>query len=155
MPRDVSPARAARREPARAPRRRGMGAAVAVAFVAVAIAVAALASTGGSGNGPSRVVRAQVQTRGASATLRIDAGRGELVVDGMPQVPPRGTYEVWVQRSGEPQPTDALFSVSGAGAATVAVPGSLAGVRRVLVTAEPLGGTRTPTSPPVIVARLD
>jgi anti-sigma-K factor RskA len=147
--------RPVRREAARAPRRWAMGGVVALAAVAVVLAVVALASTGGSGSAPARVVRAQVQTRGASATLRIDGGRGELVVNGMPQVPPRGTYEVWVQRGAAPQPTDALFSVSGAGAATVAVPGSMAGVRRVLVTAEPLGGTTTPTSPPVIVARLD
>ncbi len=155
--RDVAEQRARRwtprRSAARPPRRWAIGAVGALAVVAVALAVVALASTGG--NGSSRVVSAQVQQRGASATLRIAAGRGELVVAGMPQVPPRGTYEVWVQRGGAPQPTDALFSVSGAGGATVAVPGSMAGVRRVLVTAEPLGGTRTPTSPPVIVARVD
>ncbi len=59
-----------------------------------------------------------------------------------------------MQRGGSPQPTDALFSVSSSGGATVAVPGGVTGARAVLVTAEPLGGSRAPTSPPVIVARL-
>jgi hypothetical protein len=63
-------------------------------------------------------------------------------------------YEVWVKRVGAPQPTDALFTVTSRGAATVGVPGSVAGVKEVLVTSEPLGGSRVPTSTPAIIARL-
>ena len=100
------------------------------------------------------MVRAQVLAHGATASLRVSGGRAELLVDGMPQVPARHTYQVWVQRRGAPQPTDALFSVSRSGGATVAVPGSIAGVKAVLVTAEPLGGSRTPTLPVLIDARL-
>jgi Anti-sigma-K factor rskA, C-terminal/Putative zinc-finger len=144
--------RQARRSAEGSPRRWTVGAVAALAAVAIALAVIALASSGGGAG--SRVVHAQVLARGASAWLRISGGRGELLVNGMPQVPPRRTYQVWVQRAGAPQPTDALFSVSGSGGATVAVPGSISGVRAVLVTAEPLGGSRTPTSPAVIVARL-
>jgi hypothetical protein len=72
----------------------------------------------------------------------------------MPQTAPDKVYEVWVKRSGAPQPTDALFTVTGSGSATVGVPGSLGGVKEVMVTAEPLGGSKAPTSAPVIVARL-
>jgi len=36
----------------------------------------------------------------------------------------------------------------------VGVPGSLNGVKVVMVTTEPLGGSKVPTSSPVIVARL-
>lgn len=145
-------ARAGWRSKRDSPRRWAIGAVGALAAAAVVIAVIALAGSGGSA--APRVVRAQVQAPGASASLRISGSRGELLVNGMPQVPPRRTYQVWVQRSGAPQPTDALFSVSGSGRATVAIPGGVAGVRAVLVTAEPLGGSRTPTSAPVIVARL-
>ncbi|HUH80374.1 MAG TPA: anti-sigma factor [Solirubrobacteraceae bacterium] len=144
--------RAPRRSGWRSPRRWALGGVGALAAVAAALALVSLATSGG-GAGP-RVVRAQVLARGASASLRINGGRAELVLDGMPQVPPRRTYQVWVQRRGAPQPTDALFSVSSSGGATVAVPGNIAGVSAVLVTAEPLGGSRTPTSSPVIVARL-
>ena len=72
----------------------------------------------------------------------------------MPKPVPGKVYEVWLKRSGKPQPTDALFTVSSAGTATVGVPGSLNGVKAVMVTAEPDGGSRVPTSAPVIVATL-
>jgi hypothetical protein len=62
-------------------------------------------------------------------------------------------YEVWLLHSGSasPQPTDALFTVTKAGSATVEVPGGGAGrVREVLVTSEPLGGSTTPSGPVVL-----
>ncbi len=148
----VRRSRRARRAENGAPRRRTVGAVGALAAAAIVLAVLALAGSGGGGG--SRLVRAQVLAPGASASLRVSGGRAELLVNGMPQVPARRTYQVWVQRGGAPQPTDALFSVSGSGGATVAVPGSISGVRAVLVTAEPLGGSRTPTLPALIVARL-
>ncbi len=148
----VRRSRRARRSSNGSPGRWALGAVGAAAAAAIVLAVIALAGSGGGGG--SRLVRAQVLAPGASASLRVTGGRAELLVDGMPQVPARRTYQVWVQRGGAPQPTDALFSVSGSGGATVAVPGSIAGVRAVLVTAEPLGGSRTPTPPALIVARL-
>ncbi len=57
-------------------------------------------------------------------------------------------------RVGRPLPTDALFTVSAAGAASVGVPGGVSGVREVMVTSEPLGGSRVPTLPALIVARV-
>jgi hypothetical protein len=63
-------------------------------------------------------------------------------------------YEVWIKRSGAPQPTDALFTVTAQGDATVGVPGSLDGVKVIMVTSEPLGGSRVPTTSPVIIAHL-
>ncbi len=138
------------------PRRWTVGAVGALAAAAIVLAVVALAGSGSSssGGGGSQTIRAQVLAHGASASLRVSGGRAELLVNGMPQVPARHTYQVWVQRGAAPQPTDALFSVSSSGGATVAVPGGVAGVRAVLVTAEPLGGSRTPTLPALIVARL-
>ena len=77
-----------------------------------------------------------------------------FVIAGMPQTSAQRVYEVWVKRSGAPQPTDALFTVTANGDATVGVPGSVAGVKVVMVTSEPLGGSKVPTSPPVIIAHL-
>jgi anti-sigma-K factor RskA len=92
---------------------------------------------------------------GARAVLRQTGSHAELVVSGVSQ-PPRGKiYELWLARSGAaPQPTSALFGVTRAGDASVNVPGSLAGVHQVMVTAEPLGGSSHPTSSPIIVATL-
>ena len=53
-----------------------------------------------------------------------------------------------------PAPTSALFDVPADGYTDVDVPGSVRGVRQVLVTAEPAGGSRAPTQAPVIAATL-
>jgi anti-sigma-K factor RskA len=148
-------ATAAQRAGARSsPRRRRLGpalAALAVAAAAIALAVIALAPGDGGG---ARVIRAQVLAPPASALVRLSGGRAELAIAGMPQTAPGRVYEVWVKGAGQPRPTDALFTVSRAGDASVGVPGSLSGVRQILVTSEPLGGSSVPTGPPVIIARV-
>jgi anti-sigma-K factor RskA len=143
--------RFARRSQLAWPRWRPLLAAGALATV-VAVVVIAIAS-GGGGAG-TRVIRAEATPRGADASLHVSDGRAQLDVSGMPQTPPQRVYEVWVKRSGAPQPTDALFTVTAHGDATVGVPGSVRGVKVIMVTAEPLGGSKVPTSSPVIVARL-
>jgi anti-sigma-K factor RskA len=138
------------RRPARAPAWRGALAFAALLLI-LAVVVVAL-DTGGSGG--TRVISAQVLAPHASAQVSLTGDRAELTLAGMPQSAPGRVYEVWVKRSGAPQPTDALFTVTAAGDATVGVPGSIAGVSEVLVSSEPLGGSRVPTRAPVIVARL-
>jgi hypothetical protein len=128
------------------------GALVAVAAAVLAIVV--LSSGGGAGG--ARVIRAEVTLPRASASLRVSAGHGQLNIAGMPQ-PARGrVYELWLKRSvsGKAIPTDALFTVAADGAASVGVPGGVSGVSEVMVTSEPLGGSRVPTLPVLIVARV-
>ncbi len=90
----------------------------------------------------------------ASATLRVTGESGTLNVSDFPPPPSGRVYEVWLVGAGgsAPHPTDALFSVNSSGSGTVAVPGSLHGVREILVTAEPLGGSLVPTRSPIISA---
>jgi anti-sigma-K factor RskA len=120
--------------------------------------IGAVAIDTGSRAPATEVTSAQLASapRGARAVLRQVGGHAELVVSGVSQ-PPRGKiYEIWLARAGaSPQATDALFGVTGrGGSASVNVPGNLAGVRQVMVTAEPLGGSPHPTSAPIIVATL-
>jgi anti-sigma-K factor RskA len=124
----------------------------ALAAAAIVLAVVAL-SSGGSSSTATRVFHAQAPV-GADVSLRVSDGRGQLEISGMPQTPPQRIYEVWIKRAGAPDPTDALFTVTSKGDATVGVPGSLKGATVVMVTSEPLGGTKVPTSTPVIVANL-
>ncbi len=128
----------------------------ALAGLSAALALAlALVALGNSGGGSStRVIRAEVRARGASAALHLSGGHAVLDVSGMPPSAPRRVYEVWVKRTGAPEPTDALFTVTHSGEASVGVPGSIAGVKTVMVTSEPLGGSRVPTTPAVIVANI-
>lgn len=92
-------------------------------------------------------------TRSLKASLRTLDSHAELSVSGMPEPPVGEVYEVWLLRSGSasPRPTDALFTVTKAGSATVEVPGGNTGnVREVLVTSEPLGGSTIPSGPVVL-----
>jgi hypothetical protein len=149
------PSGALRRPAGRRRSRRGtvMAASLAIAAsAAIAAAIVAIALSGGSS------VREQVSTgriaariQGAHASLHQTGDRAELVLSGMPEPPPGRIYEVWLSRgTGSPEPTDALFSVTSRGSGAVAVPNVLHGVKEVLVTSEPLGGSSHPTSPPLI-----
>jgi anti-sigma-K factor RskA len=123
----------------------------------VGVLVGAVALDTGSRAPTPRVSQAQLASlpAGAKAVLRRVGGHAELVVSGVSQ-PPRGKiYELWLAREGKaPQATNALFGVTHSGSASVNVPGNLAGVRQVMVTAEPLGGSPHPTSTAIIVATL-
>ena len=128
--------------------------AFALAGAGAVIALLAVLALGGGGAGGGRIVRAQVLAAGARASVRLHARHAELRIAGLPQTAPNRVYEVWVQRSGAPQPTNALFTVTRSGSATVGVPGNIAGAKVNMVTSEPVGGSRVPTRAPVIVAKL-
>ena len=121
---------------------------------AIAACVAAAAIVINPGSSPhERVISAQIATsiKGAHASLYQIDNRSNLVVSGMPQPALGKIYEVWLNRGGaSPQPTDALFSVTNRGSGSVDVPDNLHGVKEVMVTSEPLGGSTRPTSPPLI-----
>lgn len=150
--------RAAGPQADRPPRRRRtwrLAAASTAAALACGIGIGILV-TGTQGQ-PHATVRAYVAPTaptGRAVVIRSD-DHGELIVSRMPPPPAGKIYEVWLARPQHaPQPTDALFSVNRAGSATVEVPGSLAGVHRIMVTAEPFGGSSHPTSTPIIIATL-
>ena len=125
----------------------------AIAMAATAVLVVALTV----GQGVEVHVtpgRFAASVQGGRVFLRQIDNRAELVVSGMPPAPPGKIYEVWESRGAAPLPTNALFGVTRSGGASVDVPGSLRGVREVLVTPEPLGGSSHPTSTPVLSVAL-
>ena len=96
----------------------------------------------------ARVVVARVnpEVPGARASLELDGDRARLVGERLPAPPAGHVYQVWLDRGGpSPEPTSALFSTLRDGSASVDVPGSLEGVRAVMVTDEPPGGSAKPT----------
>jgi anti-sigma-K factor RskA len=124
--------------------------ACAVASVAIAGAVARGPISGARDDGGNAV-----GLHGARASLRRVGADAELQVSGMPQPPPGEVYEVWLESgAARPRATDALFGVTSSGSAAVDVPGSLRGVREVMVSAEPLGGSASPTSAAVLRVKL-
>jgi len=143
--------------PRRSPRRRRLRAALALPRPAVGVALALvvlIAIAGsvqlGSGGGPARVIQASV----GDAQLHVAGDHGELTVDHLPPAPPYRVYELWLQRGSDMPAPSTLFAVTTRGTAVVGVPGDLTGITRVLVTVEPSGGSRLPTTRPVIVARV-
>jgi hypothetical protein len=130
---------------------------VGLASIALALGVGGGALlSGGDGGITPRTVVAKVSAAGATAHVRVSSDGAKLRVAGMPAPAEGRVYQVWLDHGNgkTPQPTDALFSVSRDGHATVDVPGDLDGVKAVLVTDEPIGGSRIPTRSPVIAATL-
>lgn len=133
--------------------RRSMVALAGAALLAAGVAIGGL--TISSGTRGTRVVSADIVPAGVSAALHQSAGHTWLTVAKMPEPSTGHVYEVWVKRapSASPQPTDSLFAPTSSGTATVAVP-NRPGASEVMVTQEPAGGSRSPSSPMIIVARM-
>ncbi len=149
---ESAPARRSRRRstprPALALRRLALPRPVVVAALAAAVALGVVVAAR-SGGSPARVIEASF----GRAQLHVAGGQGELIVDRLPPAPPDRVYELWLQRgNGTPAPST-LFAVTSRGTAVLGVPGGLTGVSRVLVTLEPAGGSRIPTTRAVIVVR--
>jgi anti-sigma-K factor RskA len=141
------PARARRKE-----RRSWFGGFAWRPALAVGLAALALGFIGAQAlqSGPETIT-AQVSGSG-SAQLVVDDGHGRLEAKNLPAPPSGRVYQVWLDKGGEaPEPTNALFSTRE-GAASVDVPGSLDGVKRVMVTDEPPNGSDTPSGKLVITA---
>jgi anti-sigma-K factor RskA len=150
--RTATPRSRARRRPTTRLRR------PAPALCALLVVAAAIAGTVSLGSAPgprTRVIQARVFGGAGSAQVRRSSGHAELVVHHLSPPPSGEIYEVWLNRPGRrPQPTTALFNVTGAGDAEVDVPGDLRHVEQIMVTPEPAGGTQVPTHPAVITAQL-
>jgi hypothetical protein len=151
------------RPPERAPARRfGLPAlrlwpatVLAAALLGIGIGGGALLVRDGEPGPPPKSIACASAPVGATCHMRLAGHSAKLVVNGL-ATPPKGRiYQVWLDRDNgtAPEPTEALFSVRN-GRASVDVPGDLTGVRQVLVTDEPLGGSEVPTRPPVIAARI-
>ena len=123
------------------------------------VVVAAIVAVSAFPLGRSPATRSQTAVASGETThaaVHRIGSHAELIVSGMPEPPIGEVYEVWLDRaSGPPQPTDALFTVTRTGDGNVDVPGPLRGVRGVTVTSEPLGGSSSPTSAPVLQLPLD
>jgi anti-sigma-K factor RskA len=128
--------------PERAPRRRrfpSLGlwrlAPVAAALLIVGVLI------GGQLGGGAK----DVQFNRAGAMLKIDGDQATLVADDLPAPPEGRVYEVWVQKGGKVEPTDALFVPRSDGSAEAAVPGDASQFEKVMVSDEPPGGSDAPT----------
>jgi anti-sigma-K factor RskA len=122
-------------------RRRRLWRPVVVApLAAAALAAGVLVAVLGGGT-----TTVPAQTVAGTAQLEIHDGSARLVAAHLPAPPSGRVYQVWLQRGDRVEATDALFSVTRDGRASVDVPGSLDGVDKVMVTDEPPRGSERPT----------
>jgi anti-sigma factor RsiW len=124
---------------------------LACALLAAGIAFGALAFNGSG----ARTIPFESTLQQASAELEVSGDGATLTAMGLPPVEPGKTYMVWLQHSnGAIEPTSAFFTPGRNGSATASVPGKMSDVEAVLVNTEPVGGSRAPTSKPVLTATL-
>lgn len=152
------------RPPVRSPRRRwrlpalprfaALAGAAAVLIVGVAIGLGASRLSSDDPQTVVATVDAAVAPK-AGAELEVADDEATLVAHGLPQAPSGRVYQVWLKRAGQaPEATSALFLPRGDGTATATVTGPMNDVEQVLVTDEPLGGSKVPTREPFVVAEL-
>jgi anti-sigma-K factor RskA len=120
----------------------------AVALIAAGVGGYALSENGSETGGRTTTVSAQ-GPGSLRATLERSGDSGVLKLTGLRQATPTHVYEAWVQRDTQIRPTS-LFDARHNGTANVSLEDKLGGAKAVMVTLEPRGGSRQPTSPPVI-----
>jgi anti-sigma-K factor RskA len=126
--------------------------ATAVAALAIGAVVGATALDGSNGGSDTRTLSAEVG-RG-HAWVEVSDGRAHHVVDGLAAPRRNQVYELWIQ-SGDAAPRPASDDLNQAvfvvGSGRVEIPARLQPGDRVMVTAERPGGSRIPTSRPVVI----
>jgi anti-sigma-K factor RskA len=143
----------ARERPARAGFLRGFllrpatGLAV-VALIGAGIAGYALNEGGSDAGGGTTTISSQ-GPGSLRAKLERSGDSGTLRMTGLEQATPTHVYEAWVRQGTKIKPSS-LFDARQNGTASVALQNQLDGADAVMVTLEPRGGSRQPTSAPVI-----
>ena len=152
-------AAAGERTPVTAPRReRRWAGALSLRWVATAATllvlggvVGATALSGGGGPG-TRTLAAEVGS--GHAWVEVSGQQAHLVVAGLRSPARERVYEMWIQHGDEtPRPAsanlaDAVFVVRNG---RVEIPARLGPGDRIMVTEEKAGGSRTPTTIPVVI----
>ena len=108
------------------------------ALVLVVAAVAAYATTVVAGHSPDVV-----------AEVVRDGGSGTLHLTNLHQLPSDKVLQAWVERDGQVVSAKTLFVPNQDGTASATID-DMEGVRTVMVTAEPRGGSVQPTSAPIV-----
>ncbi|MGN6253517.1 MAG: anti-sigma factor [Solirubrobacterales bacterium] len=124
---------------------RGRSLRLATGFAVILLAVAGVAGyeIGKGGSGGETVVP------GVTASM-VREGRGAtLLLGNVGQLPEGKVLEAWVRRDGEVEPVPALFAPDRSGRASTRI-AEMTGVDVVMVTEEPQGGSKEPTSPPIV-----
>ncbi len=125
-------------------------------IAAVVLIVAAVAGyavgTGGGGSGIHTTE--SEQPNGIVAKVVTEGNRAEVRLANVKQLPEGKVLEAWVQRGNAVEPVPALFAPDHAGNASTTIEDTH-NVSLVMVTREPAGGTKVPTTEPIVKVPLE
>ena len=125
----------------------------AAALAAIALLLVAFAGyeigSNDSGGGPAVAELTQEEPSGVRVTMVSEGDGGTLKLEGVEPLPGDRVLEAWVQREGEVEAVPALFVPDHEGHASTVIE-DMSGVEVVMVTHEPRGGSKAPTSEPII-----
>lgn len=130
---------------------RGLRLAAGLASLALAVAGVAgyvIGMGGGGGEETSRTIVSR-QADGITVKMVREGKGGSLRLSHVHQLPPGKVLEAWVRREGKVEAVPALFVPDRAGRAETTI-ANMSGVDTVMVTKEPQGGSKEPTSPPIV-----
>ncbi len=119
------------------------------ALVLVVAAVAAYAIGSGDSGGANSTTVVTGQSPGVVAEVVRDGGSGTLHLTNLHQLPSDKVLQAWVERDGQVVSAKTLFVPNQDGTASATID-DMEGVKTVMVTAEPRGGSVQPTSPPIV-----
>jgi anti-sigma-K factor RskA len=123
------------------------------AAILVVVAVGGFAIAGGIGGEGSTSTVVSEPSSGVTATVVRKNDSGTLHLASVHKLPTDRVLEAWVRRDGKIEPVRALFVPDSKGDASTRL-GDMNGVDTVMVTTEPPGGSRAPTSTPIVTVPI-
>jgi anti-sigma-K factor RskA len=119
------------------------------ALVLVAAAVAAYAIGSGDSGGANTTTVVSGHSPGVIAEVVRDGGSGTLHLTNLHQLPSDKVLQAWVERDGRVVSAKTLFVPNQDGTASATID-DMEGVKTVMVTTEPRGGSVQPTGDPIV-----
>jgi anti-sigma factor RsiW len=121
--------------------------------VAILVIAGGIGYTVGNGGGSSPHTTEREQANGIVAKVVTEGDRAEVRLTNVEQLPEGKVLEAWVQRGNAVEPVPALFTPDHAGNASTTIE-DVKDVSLVMVTREPAGGTKVPTTEPIVKVPL-
>jgi hypothetical protein len=126
---------------------------MALAILVIAGGVGYAVGTDG-GSGGAHTYELEPGSNGIAAKVVTENDRGELHLTGVEPLPKDRILEAWVERDGTVEAVPALFAPDQAGKASTTIE-NMNGVSVVMVTREPEGGSKKPTTEPIVEVPIE
>jgi anti-sigma-K factor RskA len=126
---------------------------LALAILVIAGGIGYAVGNGG-GSGGAHTTEVEPGANGIAAKVVTEDDRGELHLTGVEVLPKGRVLEAWVERDGIVEAVPALFAPDQAGNASTTIE-SMKDVTAVMVTREPEGGSKKPTTKPFVVVPIE